>query len=55
MMTWNIHHGYTTGDVYNLYAQVQFMVAQNPDVIALEEVQTWDENQPPKLKSCWSS
>jgi len=37
--------------VYNLLTQVQFMVAQNPDVIALEEVQTWDENQPPKLKS----
>jgi endonuclease/exonuclease/phosphatase family metal-dependent hydrolase len=51
MMTWNIHHGYTTGNVYNLLAQVQLMVAQNPDVIALEEVQTWDENQPPKLKS----
>jgi len=30
---------------------VQFMVSQNPDVIALEEVQTWDENQPIRLQS----
>jgi len=51
MMTWNIQHGYNASGVYDLLSQVQLMVAQNPDVIALQEVQTWDVNQPPKLQS----
>jgi endonuclease/exonuclease/phosphatase family metal-dependent hydrolase len=51
MMTWNIQHGNNASGAYDLMSQVQFMVAQNADVIALQEVQTWDVNQPPLLKS----
>jgi endonuclease/exonuclease/phosphatase family metal-dependent hydrolase len=51
MMTWNIHHGKRKDGVYDLTGQVKFIVAQNPHVVVLQEVQTWDENQPVKLKS----
>ena len=51
MMTWNIHHGKRKDGVLDLAGQVKFMVAQAPQVIVLQEVQTWDENQPSKLKT----
>jgi endonuclease/exonuclease/phosphatase family metal-dependent hydrolase len=51
MMTWNIHHGKRKDGVLDLAGQVKFMVAQSPHVIVLQEVQTWDENQPSKLKT----
>jgi endonuclease/exonuclease/phosphatase family metal-dependent hydrolase len=51
MMTWNIHHGKNSSNVNVLTSQVQFMVSQNPHVIALQEVQTWDHNQPSILES----
>jgi endonuclease/exonuclease/phosphatase family metal-dependent hydrolase len=50
-LTWNIKHGFTSSNVYNLVGQVNFMVSQHPDVVALQEVQTWDENQPQRLKT----
>jgi endonuclease/exonuclease/phosphatase family metal-dependent hydrolase len=44
-MTWNIHGGRNTSNVLVPSAQVQFMVAQNPHVIVLQEVSTWDQHQ----------
>jgi endonuclease/exonuclease/phosphatase family metal-dependent hydrolase len=44
-MTWNIHHGRDTSNAFAVQAQVQLMVAQNPDVIVLQEVSTWDNHQ----------
>ena len=44
-MTWNIHGGRNTSNVLVPSAQVQFMVAQNPQVIVLQEVSTWDQHQ----------
>jgi endonuclease/exonuclease/phosphatase family metal-dependent hydrolase len=51
MLTWNIHHGYTASGKYDPWSQAQFIVQQKPDVVALQEVQTWNENQPVKYKS----
>jgi endonuclease/exonuclease/phosphatase family metal-dependent hydrolase len=51
VLTWNIKHGFTASSVYNLAGQVNYMVSQHPDVVALQEVQTWDENQPQRLKT----
>ena len=51
MMTWNIQHGFTRTNAYDLLGQVNFIVSHNPDVVALQEVQTWDENQPQRLKA----
>ncbi|MBS1817922.1 MAG: carbohydrate-binding protein [Acidobacteria bacterium] len=50
MMTWNIQHGTNASGAYNLTAQAQFIASQKPDVVALQEVETWDENQPQRLK-----
>ena len=49
-MTWNIHHGKTKSGVYDPMAQARFIASQNPDVVALQEVQTWDENQPARYE-----
>jgi endonuclease/exonuclease/phosphatase family metal-dependent hydrolase len=51
MMTWNVQSGLDLNHVYNLPAQVQFMAAQKPDVIVLQEVSMWNENQPDKYLS----
>jgi endonuclease/exonuclease/phosphatase family metal-dependent hydrolase len=51
VMTWNIQHGFTASGSYDVYSQAQFIVSQNPDVVLLQEVQTWDENQPPRFQS----
>jgi endonuclease/exonuclease/phosphatase family metal-dependent hydrolase len=51
MMTWNIKHGFNAAFEYSLGAQVNFIVSHHPDVVALQEVQTWDENQPQRLKT----
>ena len=51
MMTWNIHHGTRKDGVYDLAGQVRYIVAQNPHVVVLQEVQTWTEHQPSKLKT----
>ena len=50
VMTWNIHHGKTKAGRRDLLAQARFIAAQHPDVVALQEVQTWDENQPVRLE-----
>jgi endonuclease/exonuclease/phosphatase family metal-dependent hydrolase len=49
VMTWNIHGGFDASNSYVLAQQVSFMAAQNVDVIVLQEVQTWDENQPTRI------
>lgn len=46
MITWNVHHGKNKSNVLSVPAQAQFLAAQQPDVIVLQEVQTWDQNQP---------
>jgi endonuclease/exonuclease/phosphatase family metal-dependent hydrolase len=46
MMTWNVHHGKNTSNVLSVPAQAQFIASHNPHVVALQEVQTWDQNQP---------
>jgi endonuclease/exonuclease/phosphatase family metal-dependent hydrolase len=51
MMTWNIHHGKRKDGVLDLASQVKFIVSHSPHVVVLQEVQTWDEHQPSKLKS----
>jgi endonuclease/exonuclease/phosphatase family metal-dependent hydrolase len=51
MMTWNIHHGTRKDGVADLAGQVRYIVAQNPHVVVLQEVQTWSENQPSRLKT----
>jgi endonuclease/exonuclease/phosphatase family metal-dependent hydrolase len=51
MLTWNIHHGKRKDGGYDLVGQAKFIAAQGPHVVVLQEVQTWDENQPPKLES----
>ncbi|HUR33046.1 MAG TPA: carbohydrate-binding protein [Vicinamibacterales bacterium] len=50
MMTWNIQHGTTAYGAYDLASQAQFIASQKPDVVALQEVETWDENQPLRYK-----
>ncbi|MGE0448694.1 MAG: carbohydrate-binding protein [Vicinamibacterales bacterium] len=50
MMTWNIQHGTTKNGAYDPAAQAQFIASQNPDVVALQEVETWNENQPQRYK-----
>lgn len=51
MMTWNIHHGKRKDGVLDLAGQVKFIASHQPHVVVLQEVQTWDENQPGKLKT----
>ncbi len=51
MMTWNIHHGRTRSGSYDPAGQARFIASHNPHVVVLQEVQTWDENQPAKYKS----
>jgi endonuclease/exonuclease/phosphatase family metal-dependent hydrolase len=51
MMTWNIRSGTDINGNYVLPQQVQFMASQNPDVIVLQEVSMWNENQPDKFLS----
>ncbi len=51
MMTWNIHHGKRKDGSYDLTGQAKFIVSHSPHVVVLQEVQTWDEHQPSKLKS----
>lgn len=49
VMTWNIHFGKTARNVLNLDAQVRVMANSNADVILLQEVSTWDGDQPRSL------
>jgi endonuclease/exonuclease/phosphatase family metal-dependent hydrolase len=51
IMTWNIQHGKRADMVPDLMGQVRFMVSHSPDVLLLQEVQTWDEDQPSRLKA----
>ena len=51
MMTWNIHQGRTTSNVYDLVGQANYIASHHPDVVALQEVNTWDENQPSRLRT----
>jgi endonuclease/exonuclease/phosphatase family metal-dependent hydrolase len=49
MMTWNIRSGTDLNSNYVLPQQVQLMASQNPDVIVLQEVATWNEWQPTRF------
>ena len=51
MMTWNIQPGRTRSGVYDLVGQANYIASFYPDVVALQEVQTWDENQPERLRT----
>jgi endonuclease/exonuclease/phosphatase family metal-dependent hydrolase len=51
VMTWNIHFGKTPGGALNLAAQARVMANANADVILLQEVSTWDGDQPDTLPS----
>jgi endonuclease/exonuclease/phosphatase family metal-dependent hydrolase len=51
MMTWNIQHGKRKDGKLDVAGQVKFIISQSPDVVVLQEVQTWDEHQPSKLKT----
>lgn len=50
MMTWNIQHATTAYGAYDITSQAQFIASQKPDVVALQEVETWDENQPQRYR-----
>jgi endonuclease/exonuclease/phosphatase family metal-dependent hydrolase len=51
ILTWNIHHGFTPADSYQFTEQVRLMTASGADVLCLQEVQTWDEDQPARLRT----
>jgi endonuclease/exonuclease/phosphatase family metal-dependent hydrolase len=51
MMTWNIQSGLDLNSNYVLPSQVQFIAAQNPDVVVLQEVSMWNEDQPTKFRT----
>jgi endonuclease/exonuclease/phosphatase family metal-dependent hydrolase len=51
MMTWNVHHGKNKSNVLSVPAQAQLIASQNVDVAVLQEVQTWDQNQPALFRS----
>jgi endonuclease/exonuclease/phosphatase family metal-dependent hydrolase len=51
VMTWNVRSGTDAGNVYVLPQQVNAMAAQNPDVIFLQEVSVWNEDQPTKYRT----
>jgi endonuclease/exonuclease/phosphatase family metal-dependent hydrolase len=46
MMTWNVHHGKNTSNQLSVPAQAKFIAQQGAHVVALQELQTWDQNQP---------
>ena len=46
MMTWNVHHGKDRNKVLSVPAQAALIAQQNAHVVVLQEVQTWDQNQP---------
>ena len=46
MMTWNVHHGKDRYGRLSVPSQAAFIAQQNPHVVVLQEVQTWDQNQP---------
>jgi endonuclease/exonuclease/phosphatase family metal-dependent hydrolase len=46
MMTWNVHHGKNTYGRLSVPSQAAFIAQQNAHVVVLQEVQTWDQNQP---------
>jgi endonuclease/exonuclease/phosphatase family metal-dependent hydrolase len=50
VLTWNVHHGKRRSGTYDPAAQARFIVSHDPDVVALQEVQTWDENQPARYE-----
>jgi endonuclease/exonuclease/phosphatase family metal-dependent hydrolase len=52
MMTWNIDLGYTFDNgVYNLTDQVQYMARSGADVIVLQEVSVYEEDQPTLIRT----
>lgn len=51
VMTWNIAQGRSKAGVYDPAAQARYIATHNPHVVLLQEVQTWDENQPAKFKN----
>jgi endonuclease/exonuclease/phosphatase family metal-dependent hydrolase len=46
IMTWNVHHGKNTSNQLSVPSQAAFIAQQGPHVVLLQEVQTWDQNQP---------
>lgn len=51
LMTWNVKHGKDRYFRLSLPAQAAFIAAQEPHVVVLQEVQTWDQNQPPMYEA----
>ena len=51
VMTWNVHHGKNTAGQLSVPAQARFIASHQPHVVALQEVQTWDQNQPAMFKA----
>ena len=51
VMTWNIQSGNSLSHTYVLPSQVQFMVAQRADVVILQEVSIYNEDQPTKFRT----
>ena len=51
IMTWNIQSGLNLAHAYALPSQVQFIAAQNPDVVVLQEVSIYNEDQPTIIRT----
>jgi endonuclease/exonuclease/phosphatase family metal-dependent hydrolase len=46
MITWNVHHGKNTSNQLSVPSQAALLAQHSPHVVVLQEVQTWDQNQP---------
>jgi endonuclease/exonuclease/phosphatase family metal-dependent hydrolase len=55
MMTWNVRSGTDINGNYSLPQQVNLIASQNPDVVVLQEVSTWNEYQPNKYRDLLQS
>ena len=51
VMQWNVQSGRDINGTYNPMAQVQLMASQRPDVICLDEVETWMADEPTLFKT----
>jgi endonuclease/exonuclease/phosphatase family metal-dependent hydrolase len=55
IMTWNVYQGRTRSGSYDLNGQVQVMANSGAHVILLQEVSTWNEDQPSRYKNALQS
>ena len=46
MVTWNVHHGKDTSGRLSVPSQAAHLASMSPHVIVLQEVQTWNQDQP---------